>query len=155
MWLPALVDRHVRTVFDRLGGGPVAPLAAVGAATPSAASASLRAGRGGGPVGVRLLAGMLAAGALGILTNNPLVKTADGATGGAVLGLLGLAGGWIGRSAGSRKRHDESYDQGVKDERARAEEARSRENAASNWRISAGEAPVFATAAPNPLRRTS
>lgn len=27
MWLPALVDRHVRTVFDRLGNGPEAPLA--------------------------------------------------------------------------------------------------------------------------------
>lgn len=95
----------------------------------------------------------LAAGALGILTNNPLVKTADGATGGAVLGLLGLAGGWIGRSAGSRKRHDESYDQGVKDERARAEEARSRENAAweeAQARLMALYATPPARPAPSP-----
>ena len=54
----------------------------------------------------------------------------DAATGGAITGLLGLAGGWIGRSAGSRKRHDASYDEGYAKAKAEAEEARNRENAA-------------------------
>ena len=94
-----------------------------------------------------------AAGVLSIITNNPLVKTADGATGGAVLGLLGLAGGWMGRSVGSRKRHDASYDQGAQEERARLEESRARENAAweeATARLMALYAPPPAVRPPTP-----
>lgn len=64
------------------------------------------------------------------VADNPIVKSTDAATGGAITGLLGLAGGWIGRSAGSRKRHDASYDEGYAKAKAEAEEARNRENAA-------------------------
>jgi len=95
----------------------------------------------------------VSAGVLGVLTNNALVKTADGATGGAVLGLLGLAGGWMGRSVGSRKRHDASYDQGAQEERARLEESRARENAAweeATARLMALYAPPPAVRPPTP-----
>lgn len=51
-------------------------------------------------------------GVIGFVANNPFVKSADGVTGGAITGLLGLAGGWLGRSAGSRKRHDQSWEEG-------------------------------------------
>lgn len=51
-------------------------------------------------------------GVVGLIANNPIVKSTDAVTGGALTGLLGLAGGWLGRSAGSRKRHDQSWEEG-------------------------------------------
>lgn len=71
-------------------------------------------------------------GVLGVIANNPLVRSADAASGGAVLGLLGLAGGWIGRASGSRKRHDESYEEGYARAKAEAEAARHQADAASS-----------------------
>ena len=53
-------------------------------------------------------------GVVGLIANNPFTKSADAVTGGALTGLLGLAAGWVGRSRGSRQRHDASYDEGVK-----------------------------------------
>lgn len=73
-------------------------------------------------------------GIVSAVANNPFVKTADGASGGLITSLIAASGvtGWAVRSAGSRKRHDQSYDQGVADEKARQEQARERENAAWN-----------------------
>lgn len=60
-------------------------------------------------------------GVIGFVANNPFVKSADGVTGGAITGLLGLAGGWLGRSAGSRKRHDQSWEEGYAKAKAEAD----------------------------------
>jgi len=87
-----------------------------------------------------------AAGVLSVITNNPLVKTADGATGGALLGVLGLAGGWLGRSVGSRKRHDATWDEATAKAKAEAAEAKAREDAA--W--DAAQAQLHALYAPRP-----
>lgn len=66
------------------------------------------------------------AGILGAVTQAPGFNAANA----AALGIPGLLLGWLGRSAGSRKRHDNSYEQGVADEKARQQEARDRENKA-------------------------
>lgn len=60
-------------------------------------------------------------GVVGLVANNPLTKSADAVTGGALTGLLGLAGGWLGRSAGSRKRHDASWEEGYAKAKAEAD----------------------------------
>lgn len=90
-----------------------------------------------------------AAGVLAVVADNPFVKTADAATGGALLGALGLAGGWLGRSVGSRKRHDASYDEGYKTAKAEAEATRQREDAA--W--DAAQAQLHAIYTPAPVNR--
>ena len=48
-------------------------------------------------------------GVIGLVANNPIVKSTDALTGGALTGLLGQAGAWVGRSVGPRKRHDASW----------------------------------------------
>lgn len=88
-------------------------------------------------------------GVLGAIAGNPLVKSADAATGGALLGALGLAGGWIGRSAGSRKRHDASYEEGYGKAKAEADAARQREDAA--W--DQAQARLLALYAPPPVAK--
>lgn len=90
-------------------------------------------------------------GVLGAVANNPLVKSADAATGGALLGALGLAGGWIGRSAGSRKRHDASYEEGYAKAKAEADAARQREDAA--W--DQAQARLLALYAPPPVVKSA
>lgn len=69
-------------------------------------------------------------GILNAVASNPFVKSADGATGGAITGLLGLAGGFLARSVGSRKRHDASYEDGYSTAKKEAEAAKLREDAA-------------------------
>lgn len=60
-------------------------------------------------------------GLVGLIANNPFTKSADAATGGAITGLLGLAGGWLGRSVGSRKRHDATWEEATAKAKADAD----------------------------------
>jgi len=85
-------------------------------------------------------------GILNAVASNPFVKGADGATGGAITGLLGLAGGFLARSVGSRKRHDATWDEATAKAQAEAAAAKAREDAA--W--DAAQAQLLALHAPPP-----